>query len=96
MTTLLKIKKPNLLDFFHVRQPNSLPDYFEYINIPLQYNLEDSISRWIRHNLKGRFYVGHNCVINRDNKLQEVLQVGFEDAKELSYFTLACPHLKYK
>ena len=27
--------------------------------------------------------------------IAKVLKIGFEDAKELSYFTLACPYLKY-
>lgn len=95
MTTPLKIKKPNALDFFNLRQPNSAPPHFEYILIPMQYNLEKTISRWISENLKGRFFVGKGLNINQSNKPVESLKIGFEDPKELSYFTLACPHLKY-
>jgi len=95
MTTPLKIKKPNHLDFWNIREPQSAPPHFDYINIPLQYNLQKTIARWIKSNLKGRFFVGKTILVNKDNKIEECLQIGFEDSKELSYFTLACPHLKY-
>ena len=95
MTTSLKIKKPNPLDFFSVRQPISAPPHFEYIFIPVQYNLEKTISRWITENLKGRFFIGKGLNISQNNVITESLKIGFEDPKELSYFTLACPHLKY-
>jgi len=91
-----KLKKPNILDFYNIRKPKKAPYHFEYINIPIQYNLENTISRWIQDNLKSRFYVGKDIYINDENKILECLKIGFEDPKELSYFTLACPHLKYK
>lgn len=95
MTTPLKIKKPNHLDFWNIRQPQSAPPHFSYINIPLQYNLQETIRRWIKINLKGRFFVGKTIILNKYNKIEECIRIGFEDSKELSYFTLACPHLKY-
>lgn len=94
--TSIKIKDPNPLDFFNLRQPKKPPPHFEYINIPMSYNLEHVISKWILYHLKSRFYVGKGIFINRENKILDCLKIGFEDPKELSYFTLACPHLKYK
>lgn len=91
----LKLKKPNALDFYGLRQPQNAPRHFEYINIPIQYNLENTIKRWIVSHLKGRFFVGKTAIFTKNNKIEEYLQIGFEDSKELSYFTLACPHLKY-
>ena len=60
-----------------------------------KYNLEQTIQKWIHSNLKGRFYVGKGLHIDQTNKISESLRIGFEEPKELSYFTLACPHLKY-
>ena len=94
MKKQLKIK-PNRLDFFGVRQPKKPPPHFEYIHIPQRYNMEDTIQKWIITNLKGRFYVGKGLHIDQTNKINEALKIGFEEPKELSYFTLACPHLKY-
>lgn len=96
MTQPLKIKKANRLNFFGVRKANSSPPHFEYITIPLHYNLERSMDKWIHDNLKGRYYIGRTLKINPiDRSISEVLNIGFEEPKELSYFTLACPHLKY-
>lgn len=96
MTTPLKIKKANPLDFYQLRQPKSCPLHFQYISIPLQYNLEKTIIKWITENLRGRFYVGKTLKLDSNNNILESFRIGFEEPKELSYFTLACPHLKYK
>ena len=87
--------KPNKLDYYGVRQPHRPTPHFEYIYLPQRYNLEITIQKWISLNLKGRFYVGKGVHIDQTNKISESLKVGFEEPKELSYFTLACPHLKY-
>jgi len=92
---MIKNKKPNVLDYLNLRQPESAPTFFQYVYIPMQYNLEETIRRWIKDNLKGRFYVGRGLFNDKNGSLSERLQIGFEDPKELSYFTLACPHLKY-
>jgi hypothetical protein len=96
MKNEIKLKKPNRLDFYGVRRPTAAPAHFEYITIPMHYNLEKSIVRWIADHLKGRYYVGRAIEIKSETRdMADVLKIGFEDAKELSYFTLACPHLKY-
>lgn len=92
MKNLRNPDKINPLDYFEVRKFKVPPGYFEYICVPLTYNLEKSIEKWIDQNLRGRFYVGRSLDVE-SNSL--VLKIGFEEAKELSLFTLACPHLKY-
>ena len=93
---MIKNKKPNPLNVFEVRQVKSAPPHFEYVNLPMKYNLEESLVKWIKQNLKNRFYTGKNISLDSDNKLVQVLTVGFEETKDMSYFMLACPHLKYK
>ena len=34
-------------------------------------------------------------LVASDNKITQVITVGFEEIKDMSYFMLACPHLKY-
>ncbi len=91
----MKFKEPNALNFFNLRKAKVPPPYFEYILIPTRYNLISSLEKWIEANLKGRYYVGKTVGINNSNVIEGMTKVGFEEAKELSYFTLACPHLKY-
>jgi len=71
--------------------------HFETLTMAMHlYNLEGTIVKWITENLKGRFYVGQTTILDESNQFQRVIKVGFEDPKELSYFSLACPYLKYK
>mgnify|MGYP003642506342 CR=1 FL=1 len=92
---MLKFKQLNALNLFDIRRFEVLPPHFEFICIPMKYNLEDSLSKWIEDNLKGRYYLGKTLSIDNNNQTIVALKIGFEEAKELSYFTLACPHLKY-
>jgi hypothetical protein len=94
---LLKTKDPNALNFFEIRKAKYPLPYFEYIQIPLKYNLEIPMTNWIQDNLKGRFYIGIALTVQtkETKSIAKVLKIGFEDPKELSYFTLACPYLKY-
>ena len=92
---MVKTLEPNPLNVFNIRRVDYSPPYFESIKIPMKYNLEESIASWINHHLKGRFYIG-KCVDLADNTIENRLKISFEDSKEMSYFMLACPHLKYK
>ena len=92
---MLHKKEPNPLNVFNVRQVKSAPPHFDYINIPQKYNLEQSLAKWIKKNCKHRFYLGKNVVLDSERKMVNVLTVGFEQNKDMSYFMLACPHLKY-
>ena len=91
-----KLKEPNALNFFKLRKLKRIPQHFEFISLPLTYNLQNSIEKWIMTNLKGRYYIDKNIDVDDSDSIQNVLKIGFEEGKEMSYFTLACPHLKYK
>lgn len=88
--------KPNPYNVFDVRRTSFPPDHFLYATIPFNYNIGDSISKWIEHNLKSRYYLSKSIALDDQNQITQVVKIGFEEAKELSYFMLACPHLKYK
>ena len=88
--------KINPLNIFDIRRTEFPPNHFDYAYIPIKYNLQDALEKWIIQNLKHRFYLGKDVVLDESNKISSCLKVGFEDSKELSYFMLACPHLKYK
>jgi len=92
---MMKHKKPNPLDFFEIRKTSIPCGHFTFINIPLKYNLEQSVANWIKDNLKGRYYVGRTVALDESGQMCNVLKIGFEEHKECTYFTLACPLLKY-
>jgi hypothetical protein len=91
------LKEPNPLNIIGNRRTMFLPAFFESVNLEQRYNLKDSLIKWIDTNLKGRYYVDQNYVIDKNSSHVETkITVGFENKKELSYFMLACPLLKYK
>jgi hypothetical protein len=44
--------------------------------------------------LKGRFSLAKMPVIDSQDKLKSSLVIAFEDHSEMTYFMLACPHLR--
>ena len=83
-------------DYFDIRRLQFEPSHLATIDLPHTYNIETAISKWIDVNLKKRYYLKKVVGLTKQNKIETVLRAGFEDPKELSYFVLACPHLKYK
>ena len=91
----MKRGKVNPLEVFGVRRVNFCPSYFEDVTINTRYNLSDAMVSWIDENLSGRYYIGKAVNLDEQNKISQVTRIGFEKESELSYFMLACPHLKY-
>lgn len=92
---MANLKEPNPLDVLDLRRTYFCPPHFSTTDIPKRYNMEQVISEWIDYNLTGRYFLGSNVTLDADNKITQVYTVGFENPKEMSFFMLACPHLKY-
>ena len=92
---MIKKGKINPLEVFEIRRVSFCPSYFESANIKPRYNLRDAMVQWIEDNLSGRYYIGKTVVLNEQNSIEECIKLAFEKESELSYFMLACPHLKY-
>jgi len=86
----------NPKNFFGLRRLEFEAPHLSYMDVPTSYNLEQALTRWIEQNLKNRYYIGKTVALSSDNRLDTHVRIGFEDPKELSYFALACPLLKYK
>jgi hypothetical protein len=84
--------KYNHLDFLNERQLNYMPAHFATTKLP-EYCVSETTS-WIKSKLGGRFFVLRIPTISNNDKLITEFVVGFEDQKELTYFMLACPHLR--
>jgi hypothetical protein len=57
-------------------------------------DLFEGLEEWVRFKLKGRYYITKQPSIDSGGNLKSNLFIGFEDSKELTYFMLACPHLR--
>ena len=92
----MNVKLLNPQDYFKIRKLNHSSPHLATIDLPLKYNIKDAIESWIGSNLKNRYFIGKSVGLTKSNTVEQVLRVGFEDPKELSFFVLACPLLKYK
>lgn len=91
----MKLKDPNPLTVLNMRRVSFCPPHFETVTLKKHYNMEQAICSWIESKLTGRYFFGNNVELDSDNNITVGYTIGFETAKELSYFTLACPYLKY-
>jgi hypothetical protein len=91
----LKNGKPNPLNYFELRRVDFACPHFRYTTVE-KYNptLVKSIDSWIRKNLNNRYYVGQGIALDNTNTIVYTTKIGFESEKELSFFTIACPHLQ--
>ena len=90
----LKHGKPNPLNYFGLRRVSFAPPHFKYIILE-KYSPDYAkrISDWIYENLNSRYYVGQTLSLNNLNIVVYTTKIGFESEKELSFFTIACPHI---
>jgi hypothetical protein len=86
--------KLNALDILHRRQLDAVAPNFAKIKLAEGDLFGTEVETWIKSKLAGRFYIKRQPSIAQDGKLKTATYVGFEDHKELTYFMLACPHIR--
>lgn len=91
----LKNGKPNPLNYFDLRRVEFAAPHFKYTVLE-KYNPPTvrSIDQWIKKNLNNRYYIGPGIALDHTNTIVYTTRIGFESEKELSFFTIACPHLQ--
>lgn len=91
----LKNGKPNPLNYFDLRRADFASPHFKYTTIE-KYSptLHRQIDSWIKDNLNNRYYIGQALSLDNTNTIVYVTKIGFESEKELSFFTIACPHIQ--
>jgi hypothetical protein len=91
----LKNGKPNPLNYFDLRRVEFACPHFKYTTVD-KYNptIIKSIDTWIRKHLNNRYYIGQGIALDNTKTIVYITRIGFESEKELSFFTIACPHLQ--
>lgn len=93
----LKNGKPNPLNYFDLRRVEFAAPHFKYTTVdkysPL---LARQLDSWIKTNLNNRYYIGQSITLDNTNTIIYTTLIGFESEKELSFFTIACPHLQQR
>lgn len=84
----------NPLEVLKVRKMTTIPPHFSTTKIS-DNEYFNGVEDWVRIKLKGRYAVFKSPFYDQDsNTLKSSVHIGFEDPKELTYFMLACPHLR--
>jgi hypothetical protein len=81
----------NPLNVLSMRRLDRIPPNFSKLQIKKMLDIRE-LDKWIYLNLDSRYCV-RKCTIVDDNKLTTAIEIGVEDAKELSMLSLACPLL---
>ena len=86
----------NPLTVLGARTLSWIPPHFVKIPITMTaWDANENVKNWIEQKLVGRFSIVSSPQIeNTTGKLKISTFVGFEDEKELTYFMLACPHIR--
>ena len=93
----LKNGKPNPLNYFNLRRVEFASPHFKYTTID-KFNpaLTKNLNHWIKQNLNNRYYIGQSIGLDNNNSFIYTTLIGFESEKELSFFTIACPHIQQR
>jgi hypothetical protein len=93
----LKNGKPNPLNYFDLRRVEFAAPHFKYITIDkFSPTLTKNLNYWIKNNLNNRYYIGQSIGLDTNNTFIYTTIIGFESEKELSFFTIACPHIQQR
>jgi hypothetical protein len=91
----LKNGKPNPLNYFDLRRVEFAAPHFKYTTLnKYTPSFVKQLDNWIKNNLNNRYYIGQGISLDNTNTIVYNVIIGFESEKELSFFTIACPHLQ--
>ena len=85
--------KANPLNFLGMRKLERMPPNFTKFTIA---EMVDSkmVDRWIYQFLDQRYCIRKTTALDSQGKMATRIEVGFEDPRELTMFTLSCPYLQ--
>lgn len=93
----LKYGKPNPLNYYGIRRVNFAAPHFLYTTLDKYTpSFIKELDKWIKDNLNGRYYIGQNLDLSSARSFIYNTKIGFENEKELSFFTIACPLLQQR
>jgi hypothetical protein len=84
----------NPLDVLKKRKLDIMPVHFKKTKLNFFELDMDSIVNWVTCRLSGRYCITSESFIDSKGHSAVSTFIGFEDQKELTYFILACPHLR--
>lgn len=84
----------NPLEVLQKRSLSFIPPHFAKVKVTQNELGFGGLESWVKTRLKGRYAIRDMPSIDKEGHLKTATFVAFEDQKELTYFMLACPHLR--
>lgn len=87
----------NPLNVLGIRKLNFLPVHFSIIksqDLGIMHTFLDDVESWIVNKLSGRYCLVNTPLLNSNENLEDTAVIGFEEAKEMTYFLLSCPYIR--
>jgi hypothetical protein len=84
----------NPLGVLKLRKLSFIPAHFSKISVDVtDIKLLD---QWINYNLNSRYAIKKTFALDSNKKMNEVLEIGVEDPREITMLTLGCPYVHKK
>ena len=83
----------NPLSVLKLRKLSFIPNHFARITIKTPETDIKILDQWINYNLNSRYAIKKTFTLDNSNKMIEVLEIGMEDPKEITMFSLGCPYI---
>lgn len=83
----------NPLGALGLRKLSFIPEHFSKIYIENSRIDTKLLDQWISYNLNSRYAIKKNFIVDANKKMVEAIEIGIEDPKEITMFTLGCPYL---
>ena len=80
------------LGVLKLKKLNFIPEHFTKITVSTTVDAE-LLNQWIEYHLDSRYAIRKSIVVDSQNKMKEIIEVGLENPKEMLLLTLGCPHL---
>lgn len=91
----LSRNEPNPLSVLGQRKLDFIPQHFTKIQTDRNIDIR-LLDQWINYNLNSRYAIKKTHTLDNKNKVIEVYEIGMEDPKEITMFSLGCPYLHQK
>jgi len=89
----LKHGTVNSLSALGVRKLSFIPEHFTTIRLKSLIIDTKKLDHWINYHLNSRYAIRKTFILDDNKKVVEATEIGFEDPKEITMFSLGCPLL---
>jgi hypothetical protein len=82
----------NPLSALNLRKVGFCPEHFTKITVSKNVSIK-LLERWIEYNLNSRYAVQEKFIVDSNNKITLMYEIGLEDPKEITMLSLGCSYI---